>query len=266
MKQIILLVMVLFLVSCSSSMRFLPEPCANPEIDSQELSDYFYLYDSIIDYNQQAGPNETNAVQNPLYIEYYQQLLEPEIIKCDFTITTEVNGLKTTHKGVIYFSRGYLYIHHFGTLQEGLSFDPYQYVTQANGVYSWKQGDSRGKVFKRIPGDTLTFLTFYIDPKAVMRNLFWTSRENLLNFSQSQKGELKTLHFLDNQSPYLSFSYFENPLWLTKCDFLQGDTLVHFSISRPQKVNCIPQSVAKIPENIEWEYSEQSITSRQYYH
>ncbi|MBN2737830.1 MAG: hypothetical protein JXR70_12670 [Spirochaetales bacterium] len=265
MKQIIIILIIFFLIGCNSTQGFFPEPCFKPEINSLELNDYFFLYDSIMDGFGNTDLHNGDAFRNSQYAEYYKQILEPEIIKCDFTITRETNGLISRHSGVIYFSRGYLYIRHFDSFQGELDFDQHNYITRPDGVYSWKQGDNQGTVFQRYSGDTLTFLTFYIDPKAVMRELFWASRMNPQLFETTEKGPLKTENFKDANSQYKNFSYFENPLWLSEFTYTLGNSNFHFTIAKPRQADCIPQSLTRIPENIEWTFSNQSLASRQYY-
>ena len=161
---------VLFLIfSCTSTKTSISSfmesfnPCASLHLNSEELYYYHDQVDNILEHNANVPDYEKSVFQNPDYLPYYNQIFEPEIIKINFSITKNQNNKSDANKGSLFFSKGYLYIKYTSQNVQNSGFEMYNYVTQPEGIYSWKEGDTTGKVFKKAIGDTLGFLFYFIE-------------------------------------------------------------------------------------------------------
>ncbi|MEL6352803.1 MAG: hypothetical protein AAFR58_13660 [Cyanobacteria bacterium J06627_28] len=192
----------------------------------------------------------------------YEVVFESAAVEIPFRFTAEREGNReVTSSGTIYYSEGELVI-----LTDRIGGD--NFVTIEGNLYSWKTGETTGKILTRFTGDTVELIDYWIDPAVLMRYIYQDTQTTPEEFTVTEVGD--ELVYTYKAAPYGFLGVrvtAQAPFWMTAmlyslecqqeiCLTDDGSEFAAREVDPPTTLTAIPAEVQVLPEGVTFEESD----------
>jgi hypothetical protein len=134
-------------------------------------------------------------------------------------------------------------------------------VADDSGVYEWEAGKQVGTRIRRNNAELVSYVQYLTDPSGILSALYGGYRETPEKYEVVQNEEKGWTEFRLREPLYgFEAVYFsEKPFWLHGMRWAKNGKTAELSISKPRKVNVVPEDILQRFKAVKFEDSDLSL-------